>query len=79
MPVNTQIFFNDFQDFLKQIYMGGRQISDSLVQKLLSETKLTLNGRQDVLPSVHKSFVQLTLELVLSLCKCIVYQLCVYT
>ncbi|XP_052272332.1 codanin-1-like isoform X2 [Dreissena polymorpha] len=57
----------DFKDFLKQIYMGGRQISDSLVQKLLSETKLTLNGRQDVLPSVHKSFVQLTLELVLSL------------
>ncbi|XP_052767400.1 codanin-1-like [Mya arenaria] len=59
--------FIDFKDCIKNVCLRGANLSEERVWSLLGETRRTFEHRRDILPSVHRSFTQLTLELLLYL------------
>ncbi|KAL4239001.1 Codanin-1 C-terminus [Mactra antiquata] len=61
----------DFKDCIKNITLRGWKIPDNKLMETLEEIKVLVENRQDILPSVHKSLTQLTMELVIAL---LVYQ-----
>ena len=57
------------QDYMKNVRLRGHQLSEEKINNLLLDIRRTFENRQDILPAIHRSFTQLTLELLLSLCK----------
>ncbi|XP_053394864.1 codanin-1-like [Mercenaria mercenaria] len=57
----------EFKDCIKNMTLRGWSLPDEKISNILGEVKQTMEHRQDILPSVHRSFTQLTVELVISL------------